>query len=211
MDSYAHLLLKLVFWNVRGLGDNDKCSVVRDNLVSANPFVVCLQETKLASHEPVKLRAFIPPQLSESVVVDADGSRGGLLTAWNPNHLSLVSSISRVFSLTTVLASTTADLSFTITNVYAPADHSLSPAFAEEMVALRPLVTGAWLIAGDFNLIRYPSEKNNNRFNVTLAALFNDLIHSMGWFELPLLDRRFTWSNMQDVPTLARLDRVFFN
>jgi endonuclease/exonuclease/phosphatase family metal-dependent hydrolase len=37
------------------------------------------------------------------------------------------------------------------------------------------------------------------------------MIHSMALFELPLLDRLFTWTNGQDEPTLARLDRVFFN
>jgi hypothetical protein len=37
------------------------------------------------------------------------------------------------------------------------------------------------------------------------------MINSLALFELPLLDRRFTWSNSQDTPVLARLDRAFFN
>jgi hypothetical protein len=37
------------------------------------------------------------------------------------------------------------------------------------------------------------------------------MINAMALFELPLLDRRFTWSNGQQDPILARLDRVFFN
>jgi hypothetical protein len=79
------------------------------------------------------------------------------------------------------------------------------------MLALSEVVIGPWLIVGNFNLIRYPHEKNNSRFDRNLAAAFNGLIRDAGWFELPLSNRRFTWSNLQDVPVLARLDRAFFN
>jgi hypothetical protein len=61
------------------------------------------------------------------------------------------------------------------------------------------------------NLIHQPSEKNNTNFNQNLADAFNAMINAMALFELPLLDRRFTWSNGQQDPILARLDRVFFN
>jgi hypothetical protein len=56
--------------------------------------------------------------------------------------LSLSATITRVFSLTTTLSSTTTDLSLTVTNVYAPADHSLTSQFTDEMLALLPLVSG---------------------------------------------------------------------
>jgi len=39
----------LVFWNVRGLGDQTKCDNVLAELLSANPSIVLLQETKLSS------------------------------------------------------------------------------------------------------------------------------------------------------------------
>ena len=79
------------------------------------------------------------------------------------------------------------------------------------MLALAPLIRGPWVIVGDFNLIRYPFEKNNSNFDRGLAALFNSLIRDMGWFDLPLHDRHFTWTNGQASPVLAWLDRVFFN
>ena len=39
--------LSVMSWNVRGLGDSEKCDVVRDAIASATPSVCCLQETKL--------------------------------------------------------------------------------------------------------------------------------------------------------------------
>ena len=37
----------VVSWNVRGLGDPDKCAIVKDALISAALTLICLQETKL--------------------------------------------------------------------------------------------------------------------------------------------------------------------
>ncbi|KAK1685445.1 hypothetical protein QYE76_046293 [Lolium multiflorum] len=186
MDSLSVKNLRLESWNVQGLGDPDKCAVVKNAATAAAPSVLCLQETKLSSLNTAKARTFLPPFLSENATRDADGSRGGILTAWDTKLLTLSSSIQRRFSLTTTFASTTTDLSFTVTNVYAPSDHSLTDDFVSDMVELLPLVSA-------------PSAK------------FNALIHHLALQELPLLDRRFTWTNRQNPPTLARLDRVFFN
>ncbi|KAE8799887.1 hypothetical protein D1007_24767 [Hordeum vulgare] len=136
---------------------------------------------------------------------------GGMVTTWNPRLLSLVGSSRSRFSLTTSVASTVSDIAFSVTNVYARADHSLTTDFVDDMMSLVPSIHGAWLVVGDFNLIRHPCEKNNDRFDVGRASVFNSLINAMAWFELPLMDRRFTWSNKRDPPTLERLDRAFFD
>jgi hypothetical protein len=52
---------------------------------------------------------------------------------------TLVSSHSTHFTLTAVLQSSLSDLSFAVTNVYAPADHSLSLTFLAEFEALGTL------------------------------------------------------------------------
>jgi hypothetical protein len=48
-------------------------------------------------------------------------------------------------------------------------------------------------------------------FHHAEAEAFNDCINSLSLIEVPLLDRKFTWSNKRDTPTLERLDRVFVN
>jgi predicted metal-dependent peptidase len=63
------------------------------------------------------------------------------------------------------------------------------------MLSLLVDISGLWLVLGDFNLIRHPSEKNNENFNPALANSFNAMINSLAVLELPLLDHRFTWSN----------------
>jgi hypothetical protein len=181
------------------------------SLSLTSPVVVCIQQTKLASLDGLKARSFLPAGLSDFATVDAMGSRGGIATAWDPRFLSMSSSTRLAHSLTTVFVSTSIAMSFTITNVYAPSDHSHTACFVSEMDELAPTVQGAWLIIGDFNLIRYSHEKNNSNFDLALSAMFNAMIQSLAWFEFPLLDRRFTWTNGQENPVLARLDRAFFN
>ena len=145
------------------------------------------------------------------MAVSADGSRGGIITAWNTSFFKKQSYITRRYSLTISLASTTSDLSFTLTNVYAPADLGFTAAFLHELQELSTHVTGAWILLGDFNLLRVASDKNNTLFNQSLADSFNSCINSLALLELPLLDRQFTWSNNRQEPTLARLNRALFN
>jgi hypothetical protein len=79
------------------------------------------------------------------------------------------------------------------------------------MRGLNALCRGPWLVAGDFNIARWPDDRNGGVFDANLAASFNTVIDELLLQELPLSDRRFTWSNMRDQPTLVRLDRAFIN
>lgn len=170
-----------------------------------------LQETKLANVTPAKARAFLPNYLSDFMSIGAYGSRGRLVSAWDSNILTKVSYISRHYSLTITFEYSLASLSFTVTNVYAPSDHSFTADFLVELADLHNQIASACLLIGDFNLIRDPSEKNNDNFHAPLAAQFNDAIDRLSLLELPLLDRLYTWSNKRESPVLARLDRAFIN
>ena len=202
----------LIFcWNVRGLGSSPKCIDIRDAISFSSPHIVCLQETKIRNLPPLRHPPFLPSYLDAHMAIPAVGSRGGLITAWNTNLFKQQSYIARQYSLTISLASTSSELSFSLTNVYAPADHAFTDAFLHELRDLSSNVTGAWLLIGDFNLLRATSDKNNTLFSQTLADSFNACINSLALLELPLLDRLFTWSNKRQIPTLACLDRALFN
>jgi hypothetical protein len=79
MDSLCLINLLFSSWNVCVLGDEDKCHRVRDNVVSSLPSVMCIQDSKLARLDAAKARSFLPSAVSDFVVVDANGSSGGLV------------------------------------------------------------------------------------------------------------------------------------
>lgn len=207
----SNRLITVISWNTRGLGEDNKCVDVRDVFSSCCPHIACIQETKLSEISAQKFKSFLPASLSGHSFLPADGSRGGIATAWNAAHFTLVSTSSTTLSLSTVLSYNASDLTFTLTNVYAPADHRYTAEFLDELRSFASLISGPWLVTGDFNLVREPSDKNNDNFNVCLASAFNSAIHDMSLIELPLLDRLFTWSNKRTLPVLARLDRTFIN
>jgi hypothetical protein len=159
----------------------------------------------------LKLATIVPPLLSGHALVDAVGASGGLLTAWDGSCFSLASQRVGRFSLTVELVSSVDDLRVFVTNVYAPCVAAVRDAFFEEMLQLVPHCSGAWLLAGDFNIARRPDERNNDLFDASLASAFNVVLDHLLLQELPLLDRKYTWSSMREQPTLVRLDWAFIN
>lgn len=68
----------LLSWNVRGLGEKDKCMIVRDTLTIARANIVCLQETKLRATDKLKSCAFLPMTLNEFRCVDSADTHGSM-------------------------------------------------------------------------------------------------------------------------------------
>ena len=63
--------------------------------------------------------------------------------------------------------------------MYGPAHHDISPDFILEMSEKLLLTDKPVLIGGDFNLIRWPREKNNDNLHVGLMDMFNSFIADM--------------------------------
>lgn len=211
MNQNWNFAYSILSWNVRGLGQDKKCAACRDTISISHPHIVCLQETKLQHLDARKSKSFLPSHISEFAFVPADGSRGGMLTAWDPRVATAGSPAQTPYSLSVPFSSTSSSHSFTVTNIYAPADHRETPAFLADLLTLAHNHSGSWLVIGDFNLTRAPKDKNNPNFDTRLAQAFNDAIDTLALFEIPLLDRLYTWSNKRETPTLARLDRAFVN
>jgi hypothetical protein len=64
------------------------------------------------------------------------------------------------------------------------------------------------LLGDDFNIIRNPSEKNNNIYNDKWTFLFNAIIDGVNLREIEMSGRKYTWANSLANPTYERLDRM---
>ncbi|KAG2689058.1 hypothetical protein I3760_09G122900 [Carya illinoinensis] len=61
-----------------------------------------------------------------------------------------------------------------------------------------------WCIDGDFNVVRFPSERSrDSRMRPTMTE-FSEFIYDLNLVDIPLLGGAFTWSNNH---TWSRLDR----
>jgi hypothetical protein len=132
------------------------------------------------------------------------------LTAGNSSNLKLTSSITKIISVFTKLESESNGFSFWITNVYGPNEEGDRPSFFQELKELGNHIQGSWLMAGDFNSVCSPLERST--LNMTPNEdIFNEMVWDFSLQEIPLLDRVFTWTNMQNPPILSKLDRVLIN
>ena len=100
---------------------------------------------------------------------------------------------------------------FAVTNVYTPCTPERRPEFLDELRAIARSCALPWILVGNLNLARCPDEKNTPNFDAGAAGEFNLAIEDLSLQDLPLTDRRFTWSNCRADPTLVRLDRVLIN
>lgn len=64
------------------------------------------------------------------------------------------------------------------------------------------------IVGGDFNIIRNPTEKSNDRFDNRCLLLFNACIETLNLRELELSGRKFTWASSAEIPTFEKLDRI---
>ncbi len=131
----------------------------------------------------------------------------GALSCWNSNLYDCTEVLVRKFSLTTRLVHRSSNTSFYLTNVYGPPSWGGKASFCAELAELKDSCNGLWVMCGDFNLTRSPLERKGRSWCKKLMSMFSDLINELQLIDLPLGNQNFTWSNMQDQPTLAKLDQ----
>lgn len=185
--------------NVRGLGHSQKGADILSELISINPHACMLQETKLSALHPQKMRSFLPGHLDAFHHKDATGSTGG--SAFASSQFTLM-----------IKSATHNPPQFSASPPIKPYDHKSlrtygscsKRCFLRWTGCNRPPASQPWIVLGDFNMMREPTNKNNSSFRQSEADLFNATLNSLALIELPLMDRQFTWSSKCDLPTLEK-------
>lgn len=95
--------------------------------------------------------------------------------------------------------------------VYAAAQEEFKEAFLVGLVNACSKMSLSILIGGDFNIIRKPNEKNNDKYNDKWPFMFNAVIDNLNLREIELSRHKFTWANGLPVPTYEKLDRILMS
>jgi endonuclease/exonuclease/phosphatase family metal-dependent hydrolase len=64
-------------------------------------------------------------------------------------------------------------------------------------------------MAGDFNFIRDPQDRNRPGGDISNMMLLSSAIQALDLEEIPLKGRSYTWNDMQSKPLLEKLDWIF--
>jgi len=199
--------LSFLIWNVRGLNDKARRDNLRKVVDDARPAVVCIQETKLAHISERDVISFLGRDFTNFVYLPAQQTRGGILIAWRDGSFMVNHHRVHRHSVS-VLFSNNEDLAWWFTGVYGPQRDVDKLAFLEELREVRANCPGPWMLAGDFNMIYCSEDKSNENINRAMMGRFRRFVNDLELKEIPLLGRRYTWSNERESPTLVKLDRV---
>lgn len=152
---------------------------------------------------------FIPSFFNLDVAYNlAVNSAGGTFMIWKKSF-QLVSLWSTRHTLTVLLRHICTGSQFQVTNVYGPSDDNLKQVFIQELRFMSSLIAHPWLLAGDFNLLRWLTDRLASLGNFNLMELFNQFISEVEIMEVPLRNRKYTWSSKRPEPVFSKLDRVF--
>jgi exonuclease III len=202
MDKSSFLI-----WNVRGLNDKARRDNLRKVVDDAQPAVVCLQETKLSHISERDIISFLGQDSTSFVFLPAQQTCGGILIAWRDSSFTVSHHRVHRHSVS-VQFSNNEDPAWWFTGVYGPQRDDEKLHFLEELRKIHADCPGPWMLAGDFNMIYCSKDKNNENINRAMMGRFRRFVNDFDLKEIPLLGRRYTWSNERDSPTLVKLDRV---
>lgn len=200
---------KVLSWNVRGLNSDKKWNAIYDRLSTVHCDILCLQETKREQFDLSYIRKFCPSQFDDFVFLPSVGASGGTITLWNSSVFRGSLIFQNSFATSVQFHSLHNNDSWVLTNIYAPCTPQGKRDFVAWLKNISMPSNIDWLLVGDFNLYRNPSDRNRDGADYAEMFLFNDAISNLGLIELPLKGKHFTWSNKQFPPLLERLDWFF--
>ena len=68
-----------------------------------------------------------------------------------------------------------------------------------------------WCVAGDFNIVRFPSKHSGTAAFSAAMMEFSHFISDLDLVDIPLLGVRFTWSNNSENTSGSRIDCFLFS
>lgn len=173
--------LKVVFWNVRGLNNRAKCTAVHSALSTESSCIVCLLETKMSLISSSTIVETLGPQFQDFFFLPADGTRGGILLAWQRDLIALSHPAIGAHHITALVSPIGGGQHWWLTGVYGPREDQAKIEFLSDLPEERATCAGPWLLGGDFNMILLAEDKNSGRLNRRIMHQFR---HFTADFEL---------------------------
>jgi hypothetical protein len=150
-----------------------------------------------------------PKRFNKYAFVPSEGASGGILMAWNGSIFKGNVIFSSKNAITVQFFSVHNGDSWKLTTVYGPCQGQDRQMFIDWLNDIQIDDYENWMFIGDFNFYRSTENRNRQGANMNDIITFNSIISNLGFQEIPLKGRDYTWSNMQQDPLLEQLDWCF--
>ena len=151
--------MKILSWNVRGLGRGDRRLVVNELICNNKVQIALIQESKIASMTMRIVREVWGSKFVKWVTLEMVGSTGGILMLWDSRHVAACNSSKGESSVSTEVKNLATKKKWLITSVSGPNSDSKRPNLWRELDAIKGRWNGAWCVGGDWNVVWFPCEK----------------------------------------------------
>ncbi|RVW53836.1 Trafficking protein particle complex II-specific subunit 120-like [Vitis vinifera] len=173
--------------------------------------LVCLQETKIQDISRGIVHSLGVGRFLGWGAMSARGAAGGVVVFWDKRVLELMGMEVGLFSVSCRFKNCEDGFLWTFTGVYGPTIKRHRELFWEELGAIRGLWSDPWCIGGDFNVVRFPSERSRVGRLTGSMRRFSEVIEELALKDLPLHGGLFTWSGGLNGLSRSRLDRFLIS
>lgn len=145
--------MNCISWNIRGLDCPRKKRFMKNILITDQPDILLIQETRLDMDNLTLLQKSCFKQYNYIVSL-ATGSARGIMTLWKISQYDLTSSITTKHSITTTLKIIGANGSICVTYIYAPHKVVERIKMLQSISQLLDSIHQPFkIVAGDFNMV----------------------------------------------------------
>ena len=194
-DSLVSMKIKMISWNVRGLNDPQKRLVVKNLLREWKCDVVCLQETKIASMNRQLVCSLWGCPYVDWAVLEAERTAGGILLMWDKKVLEKVEVMVGIYSVSVKWQVVGDGFIWACSGVYGSNENTVRGHMWDELVGIQQYWRLPWCCIGDFNIIRFPSERRGETRLTLAMEKFSEFIEDLNMVDLPLEGGSYTWSS----------------
>ena len=177
--------IKILSWNVRGANNAEKRKLMKAYLRRKKVNLVYFQETKLKEVTCGIIRSLAVGRFVEWVASNAKGASGGILILWDSRVLQLIEVEESSYSLSGKFQNIEDDFTWIFSGVYGPTSNENRELLCEELGAIRGLWGEPWCIGGDFNVIRFPNERNREGRTSSSMRRFSHIIDELELKDVP--------------------------
>ncbi|KAG2684915.1 hypothetical protein I3760_10G097900 [Carya illinoinensis] len=205
---------RILSWNVREINDVNKRLRIRSLIHSWKVDIVCLQETKLCYVDKNIVRSLWGCSSVGWCYLASLGASGGVLLMWNIRVVELVEECIGNYFVGS-FKNIEDGWRWALVCVCGPNVVQERSSLWAELAGMYYLWDLPWVVCGDFNVVRFPCERERATYMTRSMEEFSELIFDLNLIDLPLFGGCYTWSNGRGGSRLdrflKRLSQVFSN
>nr|GEZ64918.1 RNA-directed DNA polymerase, eukaryota, reverse transcriptase zinc-binding domain protein [Tanacetum cinerariifolium] len=193
-------------YNMDGLAQKAKKDWVRKLAMKHKVNFLSIQETKMEEFDVGSVRNCWGNHTYEFLHSNSVGNSGGILCVWDTNSFVKYNRTISDYFVIVRGKWLKSDIDLLIVAIYAPHDPRDKRMVWDYLTHVINQWNGSVVIMGDFNDVRFKSERFGSIFNKKGADEFNSFIANSGLEEIPLGGSNFTWCH-KSAAMMSKLDR----